>query len=451
MPPAAESARPELRLRVGAAEHVRGACEAVLKELKEDLGSRVAPPVHMMRAPIWSTWARYKAEVTQEDVMEFARDIVRRELPRSVMGIDDRWSVKYGDLEFDKVKFPDPAGMVRELQELGFAVTLWVTPFANVDSAAVCTEETRKYFVHTVDGELGQFEWWQPTMVAALDVTNVEACEWFCGGLRRLCDEYGLDGFKFDAGEPCFLPKRSTLQTTMVSPSEYTRAWISRIASKFEVSEVRAGVRGCQNAAPMFRLFDKFSTWGLENGLASVLAGLLTSGMLGYPFCIPDYIAGNAYADNVPDAELMIRWAQASVAMPAMQFSIPPWSMGAECERLCEKALQWRESFFWSHIESCIEEASADYIPICRPMWWEEPENEAVSVIYDQFMLGKNVVVAPVIIEGQRERRVFLPSGSWKRWDLDSATANELKHTGPKWLEDVPAELSDMPTFLRVG
>lgn len=445
-----EKQQPQLRFMLGAGKHVREASEMVLRALKEEIGHAVAPPVDMMRYPIWSTWARYKDAVRQQDVIEFANEIVSRGLPRSVMGIDDRWSVKYGDLGFDMDKFPNPKAMVDELHRMGFKVTLWVTPFANLDSNAV-RKDGRKYFVRTKEGEVGEFEWWQPTKVAALDVTDAEAREWFVGGLRKLCDQYGIDGFKFDAGEPSFLPKCSVLQDSMVCPSEYTRTWIHKVASKFEYAEVRTGVRGCQRASPMFRMFDKFSTWGLENGLASVLAALLTSGMLGYPFCLPDYIAGNAYGDETPDAELMIRWTQATSAMPAMQFSIPPWSMGEKCERLVCAALKWREDFFWKHIEAQLKEAAENYVPIARPMWWEEPTREDVVDICDQFMLGEDVVVAPIVNKGENHRRVFLPTGTWCRVNLnDNCSPSSNVFEGPTWIEEVPAALPDMPTFVRI-
>lgn len=446
---------PELRLVLGGEVNVRGACDSVLARIKAEMGliKRSSPPIKMMEKPIWSTWARYKDAVTQKDVLDFAAEIASRGLPRSCMEIDDRWSVKYGDLEFDRVKFPDPAEMIRTLHELGFFVTLWVIPFANTDSEAVTNPASREYFVQThTDGALGEFDWWQPTRVAALDVMNEKACAWFVSGLQRLCSKYGVDGFKFDAGEPSFLPADSKLSQSMKCPSDYTRAWINGVASKFPLSEVRAGVRGCQAATPMFRLFDRFSTWGLENGLASVLAALLTSGVLGYPFCIPDYIAGNCYGDDVPDAELMIRWVQANSAMPAMQFSVAPWSLSKECELRCNAAMQWREEFFWAHIESCIEGAFVDYQPIARPMWWAEPTVEGIAHIYDQFLIGNDVVVAPVVQKGQRSRRVFLPSGSWRRVNLSSVAIAHNGDTlimGPCWLEDVPAPLDDMPTFAR--
>lgn len=441
---------PHLEFLIGATPDVRQACEAALQTLHTQFGSGVAPPVQMMRYPIWSTWARYKDAVTQQDVIEFANDILFRSFPKSVMGIDDRWSGKYGDLSFDLNKFPDPKKMVDQLHEMGFMVTLWVTPFADLDSEAL-QGDSRKYFVRTREGQVGEFEWWQPTKVAALDVTSDEACDWFVRGLKRLCTEYGIDGFKFDAGEPSFLPKGSMLEDSMKSPAEYTRRWIQKIVPHFTIAEVRSGVRGCQNAPPMFRMFDKFSTWGLENGLASVLAALLTAGILGYPFCLPDYIAGNAYGEDVPDAELLIRWAQATSAMPAMQFSIPPWSMGDECECLVDAALQWREQFFWKHIHDCLGPAQEHYRPIARPMWWEEPTIDRVAKICDQFMLGCDIVVAPVINQGETEREVFLPTGRWRRvWLSDGYLQNAEVYEGPNWIKKVSAPLCEMPTFQRV-
>lgn len=441
---------PALRFSLQATTNVRTACDAVLRGVKRDLcvENLPSPPCDMMRYPIWSTWARYKDAVTQSDVIRFAQDIFCHDLPHSIMGIDDRWSSKYGDLEFDHKKFPNPKAMIDQLHAMGFLVTVWVTPFANIDSRAVQGEH-RKYFVHTKDGELGKFEWWQPTLIAALDVTQQDACDWFVAGLTRLRDMYGLDGFKFDAGEPSFLPKNSTLQTTMLSPSEYTRLWIRNVASKFQVSEVRSGVQRCQGSAPMFRLFDRFSTWGLQNGLASVLPALLTSGVLGFPFSIPDYIAGNAYGDEVPNGELMVRWAQASSAMPAMQFSIPPWTFGDDCERLCRNALKWRETFFWRKIEACVEDAWNQLVPICRPMWWAEPKKKEVASLCDQFMVGNDVVVAPVVVCEQRERRVFLPNGRWKRVDLEIGIGVGDIIEGNRWVESASATLDEMPTFLR--
>ncbi|CAN8073934.1 unnamed protein product [Agarophyton chilense] len=436
---------PNLIFTLSGSKNLKEGCEKGLRSIQTAFGSREMPNASLLEDPIWSTWARYKADVTQKDVIAFAKEIAQRGLPRSVMGIDDRWSTKYGDFQFDSNKFPDPKAMVDQLHNLGFLVTLWITPFADLDSNAVTNEETAKFFVKTRNGKIGSFAWWQPTKVAAINLSDLRARVWVTNRLRVLMEDYGIDGFKFDAGEPSFLPEDAALQDILDSPNEYTRSWIKHIVPVARVSEVRAGVRGCQNVPTLFRLFDRFSTWNQQNGLASVLAALLTAGILGYPFCIPDYVAGNAYGDEVPCEELMIRWAQASVAMPALQFSIPPWQFGIKCDKLCRQALKWRQKFFWKYIRRFLRSAAENYTPICRPMWWLRAPEE----IFDQFLIGNNVIVAPVINKGQRRRNVFIPHGFWKRVNLECGTADGESLKGPAWYSDVSADLHEMPTYLR--
>jgi myogenesis-regulating glycosidase len=453
--------RPALKFALGVADDARAATESiVLKSLTDAMpAGRPMPPSRMMRYPIWTTWAKYKSNVTQNDVLTFAEEIVSRNLPRSIMEIDDRWSVKYGHLEFDRSKFPDPAAMIARLHELGFLVTVWVIPFANLDSQAVTDSSSRNFYVKDESGEVGEFEWWQPTRVAALDVTNDEACDWFVSRLHCLQKFYGLDGFKFDAGEPCFLPSGATLPgstaTQLQCPSDYSRAWVQKVASKFEVSEVRCGVSGTENSPSLLRLFDRFSTWGVENGLASVIPAVLTTSVLGYGLgVLPDMIGGNSYGDDLPDAELMIRWAQATSAMPAMQYSTPPWDYGTECDTLCTRVLTWRESIFWPAIEKTLEDASAKFSPVLRPMWWAARSSPDALPIADQFMIGDDIVVAPVVVKGERSRRVFIPDGKWERLNLDEAKVADPKASlvsGPCWLDNVDAPLDEMPTWRRVS
>lgn len=445
---------PRLKFCIGMEQDICDATEKfVIKQILRRFPTGCPiPPEPMMRHPIWTTWAKYKDSVTQDDVIQFAEEIVSRNLPRSVMEIDDRWSVKYGDLDFDPAKFPEPAAMVRKLHELGFLVTLWVIPFANTDSRAVREPRTRDFFVKDKNGDVGDFAWWQPTRVAALDVTQDAACDWFRSRLHRLQTLYKIDGFKFDAGEPSFLPEGSVTKVTMQCPSDYTRAWIRNVANDFALSEVRTGVSGTECSKPMLRLFDRFSTWGVENGLASVISGVLTASILGFPFVLPDMIGGNAYGAEVPNGELLIRWAQATAAMPSMQFSIPAWDFGKECAELCARALSWREKTFWPVIAETIPEASRSLAPIVRPVWWSNSrgvEQRVFTETGDQFMLGDALIVAPVVQEGARQRRAYLPKGQWQRVNLDSGKNEGEVLLGPLWLENVAADLDDMPTWRR--
>ncbi|KAL8591447.1 hypothetical protein ACOMHN_026637 [Nucella lapillus] len=97
---------------------------------------RDIPAEYLFRGAIWSTWAMYKGPVNQSLVLEFARKIVSSGLPYSQLEIDDDWTPKYGDLDFNRDKFPDAKGMITQLSDMGFRVLVWIHPFMNLDSDA---------------------------------------------------------------------------------------------------------------------------------------------------------------------------------------------------------------------------------------------------------------------------------------------------------------------------
>ena len=413
------------------------------------------PPPEVIRAPIWTTWARYKQNVDQEKTLTFAREILRHALPASVMEIDDKWQAGYGELDFDFGKFPDPKGMVDELHALGFKVTLWVMPFVEENTDAFREGSELGYFVTSkrATGGLrpGFFKWWNAPPVVALDVTNPEAVSWFVTRLESLQTRYGIDGFKFDAGEPCFLPRMFETREALGHPSEYTRYWVERVASRFALAEVRTG-HGTTGVGVLTRMGDRFSEWGSGNGLRSIIPTLLTSGVMGYPFCLPDMIGGNAYFGRRPDRELLVRWAQANALMPAMQFSIAPWDAGADVAELIASSLKTREKVVALMIR-LTGEACDDLAPMCRPMWWLDPTDEKTHRIADQFAVGDDVIVAPVVTRGAVARDVYLTKGTWVAVSngRDDDSLKKKTYRGGAWLFGYDAPLDVLPCFERVA
>ena len=426
--------------------------ESALASLRTLPKPATIPDLSIVRDPIWTTWAKYKQWVSEDKVLRYAKEILNSGLDYSVMEIDDRWQIKYGDLDFDPAKFPDPKGMVDTLHDMGFQVTLWVMPFFEKRSAAYREGVDRGYFVkkvsspsHPYEEKPGFFKWWNLPSVVALDVTNPEAVDWYVARLRRLQTLYGIDGFKFDAGEPCFLPKDPITKTPLRYPSEYTHLWVREVAGKFQggVCEVRTGHK-TQDVGMMTRLGDRFSTWDVKNGLQSIIPTVVTSGLLGYPFALPDIIGGNAYFGRNPDTELFVRWTQVNALMPAMQFSIAPWHVGQEAQALVSQALRLRKKLI-REIVGLAEDTRSLLAPIVRPMWWLDPEDEKTYEISDQYAVGNDIIVAPVVVKGQRRRDVYLTSGTWE--DLD-APGQPIQ--GGQWLLDLDAPLDKLPCFRRV-
>lgn len=92
---------------------------------------------------------------------------------------------------------------------------------------------------------------------------------------------------------------------------------------------------------------------------------------------------------------------QVNALMPAMQFSIAPWDLSKDAETMCQQAVELRERLLHT-ILAVAEEAGHALDPICRPMWWLDPEDEETYQIKDQFVVGNDLIVAPVVYRVRR-------------------------------------------------
>ncbi len=397
------------------------------------------PPAELFGKPTWTTWARYKTVVSQEIVLDFAGQIIRHGYPFNVMEIDDRWQSHYGDIFFDPQRFPDPQAMIASLHARGFKVTAWVIPFLDPDSAAFAEGEQAGYLVRNRQGKPYLTRWWQG-VGGLLDVTNPSALAWFKERLEKLCADTGLDGYKFDAGEAIFFPADG-ICAEPIDPNEYTHRYIEFIGQNFKLCEARSAWFN-QTAPIFFRQWDKWTTWGLDNGLHSVLTSALTLGLTGYPFILPDMVGGNAYEEQA-DAELMIRWTQVNALLPAIQFSLAPWDYGQECTEICRQYAELHVEYAPKILELAVESTRTG-LPIIRPVWWLAPESETALTCDDEFLLGDNILVAPVVKPGMLKRDIYLPPGLWRdHWNGAVLEGNRI-------IKDYPAPLNILPFFEHV-
>lgn len=398
------------------------------------------PPDSLFEKPTWTTWARYKTAIDQEVVLQYADDIIKNDYPYNVIEIDDRWQVYYGDLNFDPKRFPNPKQMINELHTKGFKVTSWVIPFLDPESQAFADGAKNNWLVRQLDGSPYLVEWWQGRG-GLLDVTNPSALEWFFDRLTSLQIKTGLDGFKFDAGEACFLPSDAVTHQ-MIHPNEYTQIYVDAVAKHYRLTEVRSGWKN-QRAPIFFRQWDKTTSWGLDNGLHSVLTGILALGMAGYPFVLPDMIGGNEYEEKA-DAEMMIRWTQLNALLPAMQFSLPPWEYGQQSAELCRRYANLHTEFA-PRILEIAKSSTQNGLPVIRPVFWLAPDDERALLCDDEFLLGNEILVAPVVTPNTFERDIYLPQGKWQdHW-------NGKTYMGPTTLKNYPTPLDVLPIFKRLG
>ena len=409
------------------------------------------PDGRMFRHPIWSTWAKFKQNINQDKVLEFAGEIKKNGFNNSQLEIDDDWTVHYGDMEFDPTKFPDPKKTISELKSMGFRTTLWVHPFASLQSAAFQEGRKKGYFIRSYYTRFPAILTWWNGLGAMLDLTNEAACRWYKSKLKRLQDMYGVDSFKFDAGESNFIPNGAITEVAMDNPNDYSKRFAELsydMDPNTRMLEVRVGA-GTQNLPVMVRLMDKNSNWGYDNGLRSLIPHVLTFGIIGYPFVLPDMIGGNAYtgitmkSSKYPDRELFVRWLEVNALLPALQFSVAPWQYDSEVVAITHAMCDLHQKFT-STIIKLAKEATETGAPIIRPVWWIAPADPEAFDIDSQFLLGNDVLVAPVVEDGARSRDIYLPTGKWR----DNLRGGV--HEGGQWFRSYRVDLAELPYFTRV-
>lgn len=371
------------------------------------------PPEEFFSKPQYNTWIELIYNQNQKDITEYCRHIVENDMPKGVIMIDDLWTPYYGSWEFDRVKFPDPKGMIDLLHEWGFRVMLWICPFVSPDSFEFRYLRDKGGLVRNPDGKVRIVGWWNG-FSGVLDLSNPVDIEWFRSRCGHLTEDYGVDGFKFDAGDACFYrPDDKTAGNVM--PNEQCRLWAD-IGLGYPYNEYRACYRNAGRPLVQ-RLQDKSHSW-TGHGINELIPNMLAQGILGYSYGCPDMVGGGSFSDFLPgstkfDPELFVRYCATAALMPMIQFSAAPWRvLDDEHYAMILGLMKLREEFLPTILE-LVKNSAKTGEPAVRYMEYVFP-GQGFEKVIDQFCLGDDIIVAPVLTKGAVTRDIALPDGKWK-------------------------------------
>lgn len=375
--------------------------------------SGLLPDTIFFTRPQYNTWIELMYNQNQADILSYAHAVIDNGFPAGVLMIDDNWQHHYGSFQFKKEQFPNPKAMVDELHELGFKVMLWVCPFVSADSPEFRELAYKGYLLPSADDGIAIFNWWNGYS-ACYDMTNPEAVEYFVGLLRRMQAEYGIDGFKFDAGDNnCYASARYVPYSRYSTNVDHTAAW-AKIGLQFPFNEYRACWK--MGGQPLVqRLGDKDYSW---EAVQQLIPQMCVAGLLGYAYTCPDMIGGGQFTSflNVDstncDPALIVRSAQVHAMMPMMQFSVAPWRILSRENLDIVRHTAEMHMALGPYIMEYARKAAETGEPIVRLMEYQFP-NQGLAEVKDQFMLGDRYLVAPVV-DNTLERDVRLPIGTWR-------------------------------------
>jgi len=415
--------------------------------------SGIVPDPLSFTAPQYNSWIDVRKTPTHKKVLEYALSILQAGLPSGVLMIDDFWYRNCGIWKWDSDAFPDPKAMVDQLHAWGFLVMLWICPWVTADTREYDLLAKQGYLLtannmpHGDDLEFASAaedrpviqRWWNGYS-AVLDLSNPAAFEWLQAELDELVEKYGIDGFKFDGGDPFrYLPSYKSFAPR--TPNEHCEDF-GRIGLKYRLSEYRACWKlGGQHL--LQRVRDKAHTWGM-GGLADTIPTSLAQGLSGYPYTCPDMVGGGEVTYDIGqlDQELYVRWAQSGTFFPVIQYSLLP-NRVLDHQHLpyCMDMIALRRKMGPTILALATHAANTGE-PIMRHMAYVFPDSGFEKVL-DQYMLGDEFLVAPVLTKGQIRRVVKFPPGKWK--GDDGSLMN-----GPCEVE-IDAPLSRLPWYTRLA
>lgn len=420
----------------------------------------------------WQCKLRY---YNQEQVLKIAREYRKREIPLDVMVIDYYHWPRCGDYRFDEEYFPDPAAMVKELQEMGIETMVSVWP--QIDWRSENYEEMRQQglLVKSHAGIDVQMLFHGNNVF--MDATNPRTRKYVWEKCRENYARLGIRTFWLDEAEPEFGTYEfenyrycagTVEEIGNIYPREYARLFYEgqrQLGMENIVILIRCAWVGSQRYGALVWSGDIFSSY--EDFRKQICAGI-HMGLCGIPWWTTD-IGGfhGGFTEKEEFRELLIRWFQFGAFCPVMRLHgcrLPTeqivnkagevreqtgadneiWSFGEAAYPILKKFILIRESMR-DYIRGLMKEAHEKGSPIMRALFYEFPEDSQSWEIQDSFLFGPDILVAPVCREGARSRRVYLPSGVF--WT--HAGTGQVYQGGAFY--EVEAPLDTLPVFLKEG
>ena len=416
--------------------------------------------------PLWALgyhqckWSYYP-EANVKAVTKKFRDL---KIPCDAIYLDIDYMEGFRCFTWNKEYFPDPKGMVKELEDDGFKTIAIIDPGIKIDMEYNIFREAleKDYFCKRADGPYMKGKVW-PGECFFPDFTDPEVREWWSGLYKELIEEIGVKGVWNDMNEPAVMDvPGKTFPNDVRHNYDGNRCSHRKAHNVYGMQMARATYQGVKKFSYPKRPFvitraaysgtqrytstwtgDNVATWDHLN-IANIQAQRLS--MSGFSFVGSD-IGGFA---EQPNGELYARWIQLGMFHPFFRTHSSgdhgdqePWAFGANITDIVRKFIEIRYELlpylytaFWRYAE--------EGVPILKSLVLFDQEDRHTHYRNDEFICGEKILACPIAEPNAKGRRMFIPKGEWYNfWD------NELIEGGEEvWVD---ADLDSMPIFIKAG
>ncbi len=420
----------------------------------------------------WQCKLRYQ---TQEELLNVAKEYKRRNLPISVIVIDYFHWPYQGDWKFDPEYWPDPDAMIAELKEMGIElmVSIWPTVDYRSENFKEMLEEG--YLIRTEKGFRIVMDFQGNTV--HFDATNPDARKYVWSKAKQNYYDKGVRIFWLDEAEPEYTVYDfdnyryhlgPNAQIGNIYPALYAKTFFDGMREAGQeqvVNLLRCAWAGSQKYGALVWSGDIHSSFA---SLRNQMAAGLNMGIAGIPWWTTDI--GGFHGGNPDDPafqELLVRWFEYGTFCPVMRLhgdrephkapmgkeggaacvsgaDNEVWSFGESNYEILREHLLLRERMR-PYITELMTAAHEKGTPVMRPLFYDSPEDPRAWEVEDEFQFGPDVLVAPVLYEDMRERKVYLPAGS--TWT--NLWTGESYEGGTEICASAPLER--IPVFTRNG
>ena len=371
----------------------------------------------------------------------------RREFGMGNTGVRYRWSV-------DPTLYPDLPGLIAELGAAGVRFLGYFNPFLVPEQDLYEPAVRQGFIARNAQGQPYTF------VISVLtggvvDLSNPAAVDWFKGYATE-ATRLGIAGWMQDFGE--WLPVDAQIHSGDAARfhNEYPTAWQRAAREALEAARpggdwillARSGWLGTAQASQVVWAGDQECTWSEHDGLPTVIPAMTSLGLAGIAWVTHD-VAG--FSGGPSTKELFQRWTELAAFTPIFRTHeglrrAENWSWDRDAETTAHFARFARVHRALAPTFIALGEAHRTTgMPIVRSMALAFPNDPRMLPVIDQYMIGEELLVAPVVTEAATSRAVVLPAGRWfDVWDPSRAL------DGPATVT-VPAPIGRPPVFSRTS